>query len=308
MQNQRTRLGIDLGGTKIEIVALDPAGAERLRRRVPTPQGDYAAILSALVALVADAEHELGLAPGAASIGIGTPGSISRATGLLRGANSVCLNGQPIVQDLERALGRRVRITNDANCFALSEASDGAGQGAAVVFGVILGTGVGGGIVVDGRVLDGPNAIAGEWGHNPLPWPRDDERPGHPCFCGRMGCIETWLSGPGFERDHLRVTGEPACARDIVARAAIGDAGCEATLARYEERLARALAHVIDILDPDVIVLGGGMSNIERLYRSVPALWGPWVFSDRVDTRLVRNVHGDSSGVRGAAWLGATAG
>jgi fructokinase len=305
MQNQRTRLGIDLGGTKIEIVALDPAGAERLRRRVPTPQGDYAAILSALVALIADAERELGLAPGAASIGIGTPGSISRATGLLRGANSVCLNGQPIVQDLERALGRRIRITNDANCFALSEASDGAGQGAAVVFGVILGTGVGGGIVVDGRVLDGPNAIAGEWGHNPLPWPRDDERPGHPCFCGHAGCIETWLSGPGFERDHLRVTGEPARSRDIVARAAIGDAGCEATLARYEERLARALAHVIDILDPDVIVLGGGMSNIERLYRSVPALWGPWVFSDRVDTRLVRNVHGDSSGVRGAAWLGA---
>jgi fructokinase len=307
MQNQRTRLGIDLGGTKIEIVALDPAGTERLRRRVPTPQGDYAAILAAMAGLVADTERELGLAPGAATVGIGTPGSISRATGLLRGANSVCLNGQPIIQDLERALGRKIRITNDANCFALSEASDGAGQGAAVVFGVILGTGVGGGIVVDGRVLDGPNAIAGEWGHNPLPWPRDDERPGHPCFCGRAGCIETWLSGPGFERDHLRVTGEPARARDIVARAAIGDAGCEATLARYEERLARALAHVIDILDPDVIVLGGGMSNIERLYRSVPALWGPWVFSDRVDTRLVRNVHGDSSGVRGAAWLGAAA-
>jgi fructokinase len=305
MQNQRTRLGIDLGGTKIEIVALDRAGAERLRRRVPTPQGDYAAIVAALAGLVADAERELGLPPGAASVGIGTPGSISRATGLLRGANSVCLNGQPIIQDLERALGRKIRITNDANCFALSEASDGAGQGAAVVFGVILGTGVGGGIVVDGRVLDGPNAIAGEWGHNPLPWPRDDERPGHPCFCGRAGCIETWLSGPGFERDHLRVTGEPARARDIVARAAIGDAGCEATLARYEERLARALAHVIDILDPDVIVLGGGMSNVERLYHSVPTLWGAWVFSDRVDTRLVRNVHGDSSGVRGAAWLGA---
>jgi len=307
MQNQRTRLGIDLGGTKIEIVALDPAGGERLRRRVPTPQGDYAAILAAVAGLVAGAERELGLAPGAATVGIGTPGSISRATGLLRGANSVCLNGQPITQDLARRLGRTIRVTNDANCFALSEASDGAGRGAPVVFGVILGTGVGGGIVVNGQVLDGPNAIAGEWGHNPLPWPRDDERPGPPCFCGHAGCVETWLSGPGIERDHLRVTGEPVRSPDIVARAATGDAACEATLVRYEERLARALAHVINILDPDVIVLGGGMSNVARLYVGVPARWGPWVFSDRVDTRLVRNVHGDSSGVRGAAWLGAAA-
>ena len=307
MQNQRTRLGIDLGGTKIEIVALDPAGGERLRRRVPTPQGDYAAILAAVAGLVAGAERELGVAPGAATVGIGTPGSISRATGLLRGANSVCLNGQPITQDLARRLGRTIRVTNDANCFALSEASDGAGRGAPVVFGVILGTGVGGGIVVNGQVLDGPNAIAGEWGHNPLPWPRDDERPGPPCFCGHAGCVETWLSGPGIERDHLRVTGEPVRSPDIVERAANGDAACEATLVRYEERLARALAHVINILDPDVIVLGGGMSNVARLYVSVPARWGPWVFSDRVDTRLVRNVHGDSSGVRGAAWLGAAA-
>ena len=307
MQNQRTRLGIDLGGTKIEIIALDPAGGERLRRRVPTPQGDYAAILAAVTGLVADAERELGLAPGAATVGIGTPGSISRATGLLRGANSVCLNGQPITQDLSRRLGRTIRVTNDANCFALSEASDGAGRGAPVVFGVILGTGVGGGIVVNGQVLDGPNAIAGEWGHNPLPWPRDDERPGHPCFCGHAGCVETWLSGPGIERDHLRVTGEPVRSPDIVARAATGDAACEATLVRYEERLARALAHVINILDPDVIVLGGGMSNVARLYGNVPKRWGEWVFSDRVDTRLVPNVHGDSSGVRGAAWLGAAA-
>jgi fructokinase len=307
MQNQRTRLGIDLGGTKIEIIALDPAGQERLRRRVPTPQGDYAATVGAVAGLVADAERDLGKPPGAATVGIGTPGSISRAPGLLRGANSVCLNGQPITQDLERALGRRIRITNDANCFALSEASDGGGQGAAVVFGVILGTGVGGGIVVNGHVLDGPNAIAGEWGHNPLPWPRDDERPGHPCFCGHPGCIETWLSGPGIERDHLHVAGEAVPSRDIVARAATGDAACEATLVRYEERLARALAHVINIVDPDVIVLGGGMSNVARLYASVPRLWGEWVFSDRVDTRLVRNVHGDSSGVRGAAWLGAAA-
>jgi len=307
MQNQRTRLGIDLGGTKIEIIALDPAGGERLRRRVPTPQGDYAAILAAVAGLVAGAERELGLAPGAATVGIGTPGSISRATGLLRGANSVCLNGQHITQDLARRLGRTIRVTNDANCFALSEASDGAGRGAPVVFGVILGTGVGGGIVVNGQVLDGPNAIAGEWGHNPLPWPRDDERPGPPCFCGHAGCVETWLSGPGIERDHLRVTGEPVRSPDIVARAANGDAACEATLVRYEERLARALAHVINILDPDVIVLGGGMSNVARLYGNVPKRWGEWVFSDRVDTRLVPNVHGDSSGVRGAAWLGAAA-
>ncbi len=294
------RFGIDLGGSKIEIIALDGGGKELLRRRVATPKDDYRATLAAVAGLVGDAERELGVR---GSVGIGTPGSISRATGLLRGSNSVCLNGQPIRQDLETLLGREVRITNDANCFALSEATDGAGKGAAVVFGAILGTGVGAGIVVAGRVLDGPNAIAGEWGHNPLPWPRDDERPGAPCFCGRAGCIETWLSGPGIERDHLQVTGEPLKSRDIVVRAAIGDAACAATLARYEERLARALGHVINLLDPDVIVLGGGMSNVERLYDSVPRLWGPWVFSDRVDTRLERNVHGDSSGVRGAAWL-----
>jgi fructokinase len=299
------RLGVDLGGTKIEIVALDAAGNERLRRRVPAPQGDYAGTLAAIAALVADAEASLG-AKG--SVGIGTPGSISRATGLLRGANSVWLNGQPIRRDLERVLDREIRITNDANCFALSEASDGAGQGARVVFGVILGTGVGAGIVVEGRVLDGPNAIAGEWGHNPLPWPRDDERPGHRCFCGRFGCIETFLAGPGLERDHLRVARVALTSRDIVAGASRGDPACAASLARYEERLARALAHVINILDPDVIVLGGGMSNVERLYANVPALWGGWVFSDRVDTRLVGHAHGDASGVRGAAWLWPLAG
>jgi len=294
------RLGIDLGGTKTEIVALAPDGRELLRRRVATPRGDYRATLGALAGLVEDAEQELGEH---GTIGIGTPGSLSPATGLLRGSNSVCLNGQPIRRDLEAMLGREVRITNDANCFALSEASDGAGRGAGVVFGVILGTGVGGGIVVRGRVLDGPNAIAGEWGHNPLPWPRDDERPGRACFCGRSGCIETWLSGPGIERDHFAVTRRQASSREIAARAADGDAACAATLARYEERLGRALAHVVNIVDPDVIVLGGGMSNIERLYANVPAMLKPWVFSDRVDTRLVRNVHGDSSGVRGAAWL-----
>ena len=296
------RLGIDLGGTKTEIIALGVDGRELLRRRVETPKEDYGGILETVATLVRDAEAELG---DRGSVGVGTPGSISRATGLLRGSNSVCLNGKPIKADLEALLGREVRITNDANCFALSEATDGAAAGAEIVFGVILGTGVGGGIVVRGHVLTGPNAIAGEWGHNPLPWPKDDERPGYPCFAGHSGCIETFLSGPGIERDHLRTNGEALTSHDIGARAAIGDAACEATLRRYEERLARALAHVINILDPDVIVLGGGMSNVQRLYVNVPALWGPRVFSDRVDTRLVRHKYGDSSGVRGAAWLGA---
>jgi fructokinase len=296
------RLGIDLGGTKIEIVALTGDGRELLRRRIATPREDYRAILGAIAELIRDAETKLGET---GAIGLGTPGSISRATGLLRGSNSVCLNGRLIRADLETLLARRVRIANDANCFALSEATDGGGAGAEVVFGVILGTGVGGGIVVRGQILTGPNAIAGEWGHNPLPWPRDDERPGPPCFAGHSGCIETFLSGPGMERDHFAVTGERATPLDIAARAAAGDAVCAETLSRYEERLARALAHVINILDPDVIVLGGGMSNVERLYANVPRRWGAWVFSDRVDTKLVRNVHGDSSGVRGAAWLGA---
>ena len=295
------RIGVDLGGTKIEIIALAQDGRELLRRRVATPKENYGEILDAVAALVRDAEIELA---DRGTVGIGTPGSISRATGLLRGSNSVCLNGKPIKVDLEALLGREVPITNDANCFALSEATDGAGAGAEVVFGVILGTGVGGGIVVRGHVLTGPNAIAGEWGHNPLPWPKDDERPGYPCFAGHSGCIETFLSGPGIERDHLRTSGKALTSHDIGARAAIGDAACEATMRRYEERLARALAHVINILDPDVIVLGGGMSNVQRLYANVPGLWLPWVFSDRVDTRLVKHRYGDSSGVRGAAWLG----
>src|SRR5271169_3635676 len=296
------RIGIDLGGTKIEIIVLARDGRVLLRRRSATPQADYHAVLDAVSALVRDAEAELGAT---GSVGIGTPGSISRATGLLRGSNSVCLNAKPIQADLEALLGRKVRITNDANCFALSEATDGAGAGAEIVFGVILGTGVGGGIVVRGELLTGPNAIAGEWGHNPLAWPKDDERPGFPCFAGHSGCIETFLSGPGIERDHRRAHGEALSAHQIAARAAIGDVACAATLERYEERLARALAHVINIVDPDVIVLGGGMSNVERLYARVPTLWGPWIFSDRVDTRLLRHRHGDSSGVRGAAWLGA---
>jgi fructokinase len=294
------RFGIDLGGSKIEIVALERDGRERLRRRIGTPHGDYEGTLAAVKALVDEAERELGVR---GTVGIGTPGSISRATGHLRGSNSVCLNGQPIRRDLERVLARAVRITNDANCFALSEATDGAGAGAEVVFGAILGTGVGAGLVVRGQVLDGPNAIAGEWGHNPLPWPRDDERPGRRCFCGQHGCIETFLAGPGVMADHAAHTGRATTVPDIVAGAARGDSGCNATLERYEERLARALAHVINLLDPDVVVLGGGLSNIDRLYRNVPRLWGRHVFSDRVDTRLVRHAYGDSSGVRGAAWL-----
>ncbi len=294
------RLGIDLGGSKIEIVALAPDGSERFRRRVPTPQNGYLPVLDAIADLVAAADAAVG-AQG--SVGIGTPGSISRATGLLRGSNSICLNDKPVGADLERRLGRAVRITNDANCFALSEATDGGGAGAETIFGVILGTGVGAGIVVRGHVLIGPNAIAGEWGHNPMPWPEQGERPGPPCFCGQSGCIEMFLSGPGLEREHRRSTGKALSASEIAAAAAAGDAACEASLVHYERRLARALAHVINILDPDVIVLGGGLSNMRRLYANVPQLWSEWVFSDRVDTRLVAHRHGDSSGVRGAAWL-----
>ncbi len=295
-----TRFGIDLGGTKTEIVGLDESGGEVLRRRVPTPKDDYQATLDMICSLVCAAETAVG---NRGSVGIGTPGSLSPSTGLLRGSNSVCLNGKPIKADLESLLGREVRIANDANCFALSEAADGAGRDADVVFGAILGTGVGAGIVVRGRVLSGPNAIAGEWGHNPLPWPEDEERPGPACFCGQRGCIETFLSGPGMERDHRALTGQRETAQEIVLAGGKGEAAAVATMLRYERRLAKALAHVINLLDPDVIVLGGGMSNIDRLYVDVPALWGRWVFSERVDTRLVRHRHGDSSGVRGAAWL-----
>ncbi len=289
-----------MGGTKIEIIALSHDGRELLRRRVATPNEDYRAILHGVADLVAYAEREL---EQRGSVGIGTPGSISRATGLLRGSNSICLNGKPVKADFEAVLGREVRISNDANCFALSEAVDGAGKGAETVFGAILGTGVGGGIVVKGTVLVGPNGIAGEWGHNPLPWPTDDERPGPRCFCGHTGCIEMFLSGPGIERDYFSATGRRRSSIDIDAGAASGDAACEQAMQRYEQRLARALAHMINIVDPDTVVLGGGMSNVQRLYKTVPTLWTDWVFSDRVDTLLVQNEHGDSSGVRGAAWL-----
>ena len=294
------RFGIDLGGTKIEMIALDKAGAEVWRRRENTPAGDYRGTLELISELVLRAENELG---GSGTVGIGTPGAISRATGRLKNSNSVCLNGQPLREDLQTLLGRPVRLANDADCFALSEASDGAAAGLPVVFGVIIGTGVGGGIVVHGRLLQGPNAIAGEWGHNPLPWPRDEERPGPACYCGQHGCIETFLSGPGLARDYLKVTGEMLDGPAILARAETGDAACEAAFQRYEDRLARALAHVINLLDPDAIVLGGGVSNCARLYDNVPRLWGRHVFSDRVDTQLLPPRYGDSSGVRGAAWL-----
>lgn len=281
------RIGVDLGGTKIEAIAL--AGSrEVFRRRIPSPRGSYEATLAAVAALVREA--------GEGSVGIGIPGALSRATGLVKNANSTWLIGKPLKADLERLLGREVRLENDANCFALSEAVDGAGQGAAVVFGVILGTGVGGGIVAHGRLLRGVNAIAGEWGHNPLPAPAPEDLPLPPCYCGRRGCIETYLSGPALERDHERAAGQHLPAEEIVRRQ-------DPALGRYEERLARALASVINVLDPEVIVLGGGMSNAARLYTEVPRLWRRHVFSDHVATRLARPAHGDASGVRGAAWL-----
>ena len=294
------RIGIDLGGSKIEIAAFDDQNRELLRRRVSTPQGDYRATVEAIARLVEGVEHEL---RAVGSVGIGIPGAESRLTGLIKNANSTCLIGQPLRRDLEALLQREIRLTNDANCFALSEAVDGAAAGAEVVFGVIIGTGCGGGIVVRGQALTGANAIAGEWGHNPLPWPCNDERPGPACYCGKRGCIETWLSGPGPARAFFEMSRHNLAADEIANRAEAGDADCQAALQRYEDRLARGLAEVINVLDPDVIVLGGGLSNISRLYENVPRLWGRYVFSDHVATRLVAPKHGDSSGVRGAAWL-----
>lgn len=293
------RIGIDLGGTKIEAIALSHDGDVLLRHRVDTPAGKYEDSVEAIAVLVEKTEEELGQQ---CSVGIGIPGAISPATGLVKNANSTRLIGHPLDMDLQRRLGRPVRITNDANCFAISEASDGAAAGASVVFGVIIGTGTGGGIVVDGKPLNGPNAIAGEWGHNPLPWPSQEEQES-PCYCGRYGCVETWLSGPGFARDHFNRSGQQLTAQEIVALAGQGNEQAEASLQHYEHRMARGLAAVINLLDPDVIVLGGGMSNVQRLYENVPKLWDGYVFSDRVDTKLVQNKHGDSSGVRGAAWL-----
>jgi len=296
------RIGIDLGGTKIEAVALSPAGQEIARRRVTTPR-DYGASLDAIVGLVRELDRA---ADEAGSVGVGIPGTVVPHTGLVKNANSVWLNGRPLGRDLEVRLDRPVRLMNDANCFAISEATDGAAAGAHVVFGVILGTGVGGGIVVDGRILPGANVIGGEWGHNPLPWPTSDEWPGPPCYCGKRGCIEAWLSGPGFERDHAERTGVTLSSQEIVRAAAGGDAA--ASLARYHDRLARALASLINVLDPDVVVLGGGMSNIAGLAEAASALLPRYLFaagagSDPIATRIVRAAHGDSSGVRGAAWL-----
>ena len=297
---QRLRIGVDLGGSKIEALAMDERGTELLRRRVATPRGDYVATVAAVAALVSDLEQQLG---GQGTVGVGTPGAIAPANGRIKNANSVCLNGRPLREDLQTALRRAVRIANDADCFALSEASDGAAAGAASVFGVIVGTGTGGGIVLGGELLGGPNAIAGEWGHNPLPWPRDDERPGARCYCGRQGCIETWLSGPALEREYRQDTGIELTAAAIAQRDRDAEPAAVAVLDQYSDRMARSLATVINILDPECIVLGGGVGNIERLYRDVPRCWGRYVFSDRVDTRLLQPKFGDSSGVRGAARL-----
>jgi len=297
---QRLRIGVDLGGTKIEVLAMDAGGAELLRQRTATPHGDYAATVARVAQLVGEAERRIG---SRGTVGVGTPGAISPASGLVKNANSVCLNGKPLREDLQAALQRPVRVANDADCFALSEAADGAASGATSVFGVIVGTGTGGGIVIAGRLLGGVNAIAGEWGHNPLPWCRDTERPGPDCYCGKQGCIETWLSGPALEREYRLASGLQLGAADIARRDRDAEPAAAAVLDAYCDRMARALAGVINILDPECIVLGGGLGNIERLYREVPRLWGRYVFSDRVDTRLLKPCFGDSSGVRGAARL-----
>jgi len=294
------RIGIDLGGTKIEGIAIADSGEERARRRIASPRGIYENTLSAVTDLVAGIERDVATR---CSVGIGIPGTVSPATGLIKNSNSTWLNGRALADDLSRRLDRPIRFANDANCFALSEATDGAAAGARIVFGVIVGTGTGGGVVIDRQVLVGANAIGGEWGHNPLPAARGVESPGPQCYCGRRGCIETFLSGPGLERDHSASGGENVTAQEIAARAAAGDSLADAALARYEDRMARALASIINVIDPDIIVLGGGLSNIERLYERVTALWLPHIFSDRVVTRLARAKHGDSSGVRGAAWL-----
>ena len=296
------RFGIDLGGTKIEIIALDENGNECHRRRIATPHDSYDATVAAIVELVRHADETLG----EGSVGIATPGALSRITGKIKNANSTCLNGQPLVKDLQRALQRDIRIANDANCFALSEATDGAAAGAEIVFGAILGTGVGGGVVIKRQLLTGTNSIAGEWGHNPLPIfsasSQSNELPGHACYCGRRGCIETWLSGTGLAKHFLEDSGRTLSAEEIVAHAA-NDAQCEAALAAYEDRLARSLASIINVIDPDVIVLGGGLSNVMRWYDTVPRLWTRYILSDHVSTRLLPPKFGATSGVRGAAWL-----
>ncbi|VAW50704.1 Cryptic sugar kinase Mak [hydrothermal vent metagenome] len=294
------RIGIDLGGTKIEGIALSKTGEELFRHRISTPQGDYQGTLQCIAELIRTIEDKL---KEKGSIGICTPGALSSSTGLMRNSNSVCMNDKPVLTDLQDLLKKDIRIANDANCFALSEAVDGAAKDAPVVFGVIIGTGTGAGIVIDKKVLVGPNAIAGEWGHNPLPWPSDIELPGPDCYCGKSGCIETWLSGPGIVRDHELHNNVFLDAEMLDGKARFGDEEADETLRRYEDRMARSLAHVINILDPDAIVLGGGMGNIKRLYKNVPDIWGNYVFSNTVETKLLAPAYGDSSGVRGAAWL-----
>lgn len=294
------RIGVDLGGAKIEAIALGAGGETLARRRVATPAHDYAAIVAAIARLVGDIESEIGRR---GAIGVGAPGAISTHTGLVKNSNAAVVNGKPLDVDLAQALGRPVRVANDANCFALSEAIDGAGRGAGVVFGVILGSGVGGGLIVNGRILEGRNRVAGEWGHTPLPWMTEDEYPGEPCFCGHNGCIETFLCGAGLARDDERRSGARRSAPEIAALAAAGDAVARESLERYQDRLARALAAVVDLVDPDAIVLGGGLSNIARLYDGLAARVEEQAFTDAFDTKILQNAHGDSSGVRGAAWL-----
>lgn len=303
---RRARIGIDLGGTKIEGVALADDGAVLARRRIATPRGDYAATIAAIADLVRTLASEAG--DPQATVGIGIPGVVSPKSGLVKNANSTWLIGHPLDGDVAAAIGRPVRTQNDANCFAVSEAADGAAAGCGTVFGVIIGTGCGGGIVIDGKVLAGRNAIAGEWGHNPLPWPRfwkegGDETPGPECYCGRRGCIERFCCGPAFEDDHAKVTGARLAAPDIIAALRAGDPAARASLDRYVDRLARALAALINIVDPDAVVLGGGMSNVAELYRELPVALQRWCFSDGIDTPILPARHGDSSGVRGAAWL-----
>ncbi|MBV8244791.1 MAG: ROK family protein [Candidatus Eremiobacteraeota bacterium] len=299
MSGKSVRIGVDLGGTKIEVVALDEAGDERFRKRVPTPQGNYERTLETIVELVTEAERKCG----AGTVGVGTPGAASRRTGRIKNANSTVLIGKPLEADLVRLLQREIRTANDANCFILSEAQDGAAHGISLAFGVILGTGVGGAIACDGRIVNGANNIAGEWGHNPLPWPRDDERPGPRCYCGKFGCLETWLSGPALARQYAERSHRWASCEDVVSDAENGSDLAREVVERYEDRLARGLSSVINLLDPGAIVLGGGLSNVDRFYANVPPLLSQYVLSDVVETALVRAAHGDASGVRGAAML-----
>ncbi len=294
------RIGVDLGGTKIEIITLDDNGATLLRRRVQTPVGDYAGTVRTIAELVSSAQSQIGAS---ATVGIATPGALSPQSGLLRNSNSVVLNGKPLDRDIANALGQPVRLENDANCLAISEAVDGAGADCHVVFGAILGTGVGGGIVIEKRILAGLNRIGGEWGHNPLPWATKSELPGHKCYCGKLGCVETFLSGAGLAREYFSVSQKELRAEEIASAEQSGEPGAVQSLVTYKHRLARSLAALVNVLDPDMIVLGGGISNIERLYSGLPELIARYAFSDGIRTRVVRAAHGDSSGVRGAAWL-----